>query len=51
MSQSTKPVEGKLHLKARSALCAIEKKRTGNFKGKISIINDCPLDNAVGHGI
>lgn len=27
MSQSTKPVEGELHLKARSALCAIEKKR------------------------
>lgn len=26
MSQSTKPVEGELHLKARSALCAIEKK-------------------------
>lgn len=26
MFQSTKPVEGELHLKARSALCAIEKR-------------------------
>lgn len=51
MSQSTKPVDGELHLKQDQLCVQSKKKRTGDFKGKISIIDDCPLDDPVGPGI